>query len=144
MLDEFWRQSVKGRPADEFRSVPAARRTEPTDILLIISHIHKITAALTDQPVACPTEKIKFFSLFSRTSGPCPSLAQFRPVTVESRRELRTGSAPMENCRRRQSSSISVLLPTGALQKGLHPDCPDRGSAVQGDGERESIPGRVS
>src|SRR5213595_3505265 len=33
----------------------------------------------------------------------------------------------------RQSSSVSVLLPTGALQKGLHPDCPDRGSADQGD-----------
>jgi len=31
-------------------------------------------------------------------------------------RAFRTGSAPMENCRRRQSSSISVLLPTGARE----------------------------
>ena len=39
-----------------------------------------------------------------------------RMVLLDRERELRTGSAPMENCRRRQSSSISVLLPTGARE----------------------------
>jgi hypothetical protein len=38
-----------------------------------------------------------------------------RMVLFNRERALRTGSAPMENCRRRQSSSISVLLPTGAI-----------------------------
>ena len=46
-------------------------------------------------------------------------------------RAFRTGSAPMENCRRRQSSSTSVLLPTGSSGNGM---------TVQ----QELVPGRES
>jgi len=52
-------------------------------------------------------------------------------VLLNRERALRTVSVPMENCRRRQSSSVSVLLPTGDSGNGV---------TVQ----QESIPGRES
>ena len=49
-------------------------------------------------------------------------------------RALRTVSVPMENCRRRQSSLVSVLLPTG----DHNPSVSEGAVTVQ----QESIPGR--
>src|SRR4029077_8009793 len=52
-----------------------------------------------------------------------------RLVLLNREGSFRTESFPMENCRRRQSSSVSVLLPTGDSGNGV---------TVQ----QESIPGR--
>jgi hypothetical protein len=54
-----------------------------------------------------------------------------RMVGLNRERTFHTGSVPMENCRRRQSSSTSVLLPTGSSGNGM---------TVQ----QELVPGRES
>src|ERR1700686_3528715 len=55
-----------------------------------------------------------------------------RLVLLNREGSFRTESFPMENCRRRQSSSVSVLLPTG----DLNPSVSEGAVTVQ----QESIP----
>src|SRR2546425_619513 len=50
----------------------------------------------------------------------------FPRVTVEVEKGASHRKRPRWKVAGRQSSSVSVLLPTGALKKGLHPGCPDR------------------